>query len=580
MPKIPSYTAQLRPTTDINIPKSGVQMPITAPFTGLQSTIADYYVKEKTAEANTNATKTISDLYNDQEDGTQGLFTIKSELSANPNPSQVTKDYDNKVNTLWSSVQQSSKYSEMDNFTKSAVKEKFFATAGVLKTDVLKGSRDSLFKEESKVVDGYYQNETIMLKELGAKYLPFYEKNISNTINNLTALDAGQKKILLDEKLNFGKLELAQSMLNRKESESLTEMLKNGTIKLDAKSFNQVFDQAQKQNTSNIFSELTSGISQTPGINNTQLGTEYNKVLNFSKGIFETERQKELYNKLSPTEKGDLIKNANEKYNIVTTQIKIQNDDINRAVSDATQKSMKNVVNSSKINEYNPNVINNSFGSDEKIKKDFFKLNEVIKNNEDIKATPYQYKFDILKKIANGDIININTPVRTGMDAQGTTLVEKVINKEISKKDLEMFNSLMQVNGVDQKTKDNMKQFFNFIQANETLVGGVSTFRNFDPTYDSRMNSFIDDMYTRYTDGLKKGLQPKDMLSRNSENFIAKDGAKYTLNRDDVNIQLEETIKKQSQKQYKVGDVVTNSKGEKATVLRIEQNGKVILQKQ
>ena len=70
------------------------------------------------------------------------------------------------------------------------------------------------------------------------------------------------------------------------------------------------------------------------------------------------------------------------------------------------------------------------------------------------------------------------------------------------------------------------------------------------------------------------------MLSRNSENFIAKDGAKYTLNRDDVNLQLEETIKKQSQKQYKVGDVVINSKGEKATVLRIEQNGKVILQKQ
>ena len=64
--------------------------------------------------------------------------------------------------------------------------------------------------------------------------------------------------------------------------------------------------QAQKQNTSNIYSELTSGITQTPGINNTQLGTEYNKVLNFSKGIFETERQKEIYNKLSPTEKADL----------------------------------------------------------------------------------------------------------------------------------------------------------------------------------------------------------------------------------------------------------------------------------
>jgi len=579
MPKIPSYTAQVRPTTDINIPKSGVQMPITAPFTGLQNTIADYYIKEKTAEANTNALKTISDLYNDQEDGTEGLFTIKSNLSTNPNPSQVTNEYDNKVNTLWSSVQQSSKYSEMNNFTKSAVKEKFFATAGVLKTDVLKGSRDSLFKEETKVADGYYQNETIMLKELGAKYLPIYEQNITNTINNLN-IDAGQKKALTEERLNFGKLELAQSMLNRKESESLTEMLKNGTIKLDPKSFNQVFDQAQKQNTSNIYSELTSGISQTPGINNTQLGTEYNKVLNFSKGVFETERQKELYNKLSPTEKADLIKNANEKYNVVTTQIKIQNDNMGRAVADQVQKSTNEVIKSSKINEYNPNVINNSFGSDEKIKKDFFKLNEVIKNNEDVKSTPYQYKFDILKKVANGDIININTPVTSGIDAQGTTLIEKVINKQISKKDLELFNSLMPVNGVDQKTKDNMKQFFNFIQANETLIGGVSTFRNFDPTYDSRMNSFLDDMYSRYTTGLKNGLQPKDLLSRTSENFIAKDGSKYTLNRDDVNIQIEQNINKQTKAQYKVGDVVTNSKGEKATVLRIEQNGKVILQKQ
>jgi len=554
-------------------------MPITAPFTGLQNTIADYYIKEKTAEANTNALKTISDLYNDQEDGTEGLFTIKSNLSTNPNPSQVTNEYDNKVNTLWSSVQQSSKYSEMNNFTKSAVKEKFFATAGVLKTDVLKGSRDSLFKEETKVADGYYQNETIMLKELGTKYLPIYEQNITNTINNLN-IDAGQKKALTEERLNFGKLELAQSMLNRKESESLTEMLKNGTIKLDPKSFNQVFDQAQKQNTSNIYSELTSGISQTPGINNTQLGTEYNKVLNFSKGVFETERQKELYNKLSPTEKADLIKNANEKYNVVTTQIKIQTDNMGRAVADQTQKSTNEVIKKSKINEYNPNVINNSFGSDEKIKKDFFKLNEVIKNNEDVKSTPYQYKFDILKKVANGDIININTPVTSGIDAQGTTLIEKVINKQISKKDLELFNSLMQVNGVDQKTKDNMKQFFNFIQANETLIGGVSTFRNFDPTYDSRMNSFLDDMYSRYTTGLKNGLQPKDLLSRTSENFIAKDGSKYTLNRDDVNIQIEQNINKQIKSQYKVGDVVTNSKGEKATVLRIEQNGKVILQKQ
>ena len=71
---------------------------------------------------------------------------------------------------------------------------------------------------------------------------------------------------------------------------------------------------------------------------------------------------------------------------------------MSRATADQVQKSTNKVIESSKINQYNPSVINNSFGSDEKIKKDFFKLNEVIKNNEDVKATPYQYKFDILKK--------------------------------------------------------------------------------------------------------------------------------------------------------------------------------------
>jgi len=471
MPKIPSYTAQLRPTTDINIPKSGVQMPITAPFTGLQNTIADYYVKEKTTEANTNALKVISDLYNDQEDGTQGLFSIKSELSANPNPSQVTKEYDDKINTLWNNTQ-ATRLANVDNFTKSAVKEKFFATAGILKTDVLKGSRDSLFKEETKVADGYYQNETILLKELGAKYLPVYEPNIAKVVNNLN-LDAGQKKTLLEERLNFGRLELAQSMLNKNEAENLTEMLKNGTIKLDPKNFNIVFDQAQKQITSNIYSTLTVGINNTPGMNMTQLGEEYKKVENYAKGIFET------------------------------------------------------------------------------------------------------------KKIATGEIININTPFKINNEATGKTLAERVINQRLSKSDFESFNLMMNVKGVDEKTKNNMNLFFNFVKDNEVAVGGIPTFRNFDRSYDVRMNAFVEEMYNRYNNGLKEGKNPEDLLNRTNSNFIGKDASRFSLKRDDLDRQIESIANQtQTKTQYKVGDVITNSKGEKATVLRIEQNGKVILQKQ
>ena len=579
MPKIPSYTAQLRPTTDINIPKSGVQMPITAPFTGLQSTIADYYVKEKTTEANTNALKVISDLYNDQEDGTQGLFSIKSELSANPNPSQVTKEYDDKINTLWNNTQ-ATRLANVDNFTKSAVKEKFFATAGILKTDVLKGSRDSLFKEETKVADGYYQNETILLKELGAKYLPVYEPNIAKVVNNLN-LDAGQKKTLLEERLNFGRLELAQSMLNKNEAENLTEMLKNGTIKLDPKNFNIVFDQAQKQITSNIYSTLTVGINNTPGMNMTQLGEEYKKVENYAKGIFETDKQKELYNKLSDVEKSNLIKHANEKYRIAETSIKIQNDDISRITSDAIQKKMSNVVNSSKIGEYNPSSIESSFGKDEKLKSDLLKINNLVANKQVVQTTPYTDKIEILKKIATGEIININTPFKINNEATGKTLAERVINQRLSKSDFESFNLMMNVKGVDEKTKNNMNLFFNFVKDNEVAVGGIPTFRNFDRSYDVRMNAFVEEMYNRYNNGLKEGKNPEDLLNRTNSNFIGKDASRFSLKRDDLDRQIESIANQtQTKTQYKVGDVITNSKGEKATVLRIEQNGKVILQKQ
>jgi hypothetical protein len=147
MPKIPTFESQTRPTAEIGGVKSNIQMPFETSFTKMGSTIADYYVKEKTAEADTNALKTLSSLYGNQNDGTQGLYSIQDELKKNPNPSQAAVLYDQKIKQLWSSAENSS-LANADNFTRKALEQKFYATANVFKQDVIKGSRDALFDEQ------------------------------------------------------------------------------------------------------------------------------------------------------------------------------------------------------------------------------------------------------------------------------------------------------------------------------------------------------------------------------------------------------------------------------------------------
>jgi hypothetical protein len=114
------------------------------------------------------------------------------------------------------------------------------------------------------------------------------------------------------------------------------------------------------------------------------------------------------------------------------------------------------------------------------------------------------------------------------------------------------------------------------------LIGGSPGVREIDSSYDKRMNLFIDEMYNRYNVGISQGIPADSLLNRNdSKNFIAKDAANYQLSRSQLDKEIDMQIRKfQDAKLYKVGEVITNSKGEKAVVVRIDENGKVILNRQ
>jgi hypothetical protein len=577
MPKIPTFESQGRPTAEVGGVKSNIQVPFETSFTKIGSTIADYYVKEKTAEANTNALKTLSSLYGNQNDGTQGLYSIQDELKKNPNPSQAASLYDEKITQLWSSAE-NSYLANADNFTRKALEQKFYATANVFKQDVIKGSRDALFEEQKKATFLDTQQGVINLKTLGENYLPIYNQDRYTNINNLSDLEPQQKKELIAEAISLGHKELAETIIEKNPGE-FNRLVKEGKLTLDNKSFAELVDKADKKVQSNLFNQITIGLDYTPQSTMKQAGQEFNKIID---GKFDNPNIQKAYNVLSDSQKNDLKKEAIRKYNEFQTIFSVRADDSRRVQADGSRKAVNTVVEKANSGLYDPNIIKESFKGNEKLINDFSQINVLSNKNELSDSSAYPVKYEILKNISSGNVIDVATPFRLTGESTPLSLTDRVINKQISKSDLENFNTQFKIEKIDDKTKNNMTKFFDFVKANELLIGGSPGVREIDSSYDKRMNLFIDEMYSRYNVGISQGIPADSLLNRNdSKNFIAKDAANYQLSRSQLDKEIDIQIRKfQDAKLYKVGEVITNSKGEKAVVVRIDENGKVILNRQ
>ena len=577
MPKIPTFESQGRPTAEVGGVKSNIQMPFETSFTKMGSAIADYYVKEKTAEADTNALKTLSSLYGNQNDGTQGLYSIQDELKKNPNPSQAAVLYDQKIKQLWSSAENSS-LANADNFTRKALEQKFYATANVFKQDVIKGSRDALFEEQKKATFLDTQQGVINLKTLGENYLPIFNQDRYTNINKLSDLEPQQKKELIAEAISLGHKELAETIIEKNPGE-FNRLVKEGKLSLDNKSFAELVDKADKKVQSNLFNQITIGLDYTPQSTMKQAGQEFNKIID---GKFDNPNIQKAYNVLSDSQKNDLKKEAIRKYNEFQTIFSVRADESRRVQADGSKKAVDNVVKKANADLYDPNLIKESFKGNEKLINDFNQINILSSKNELLDSSAYPIKYEIMKNISSGNVIDVGTPFRLTGESTPMSLTERVTNKQISKSDLENFNTQFKIEKIDDKTKNNMTKFFDFVKANELLIGGSPGVREIDSSYDKRMNLFIDEMYNRYNVGLSQGIPADSLLNRNdSKNFIAKDAANYQLSRSQLDKEIDMQIRKfQDAKLYKVGDVITNSKGEKAVVVRIDENGKVILNRQ
>ena len=539
MPKIPIFQTQARPTAEVGSVKSNIQIPLSntigsalAPIT---DAIVEHRIKEKKLEADNKAYSLLSDMYIDQKDANgniiqKGLFTIQSETKNNGNPSEAALYNAQETNKLYE-YHKNNKFSDVNNLTKQIIQNKFFATAGMLKTKSLEGSRNTQIKDSVNIDEDFVAKEVLILKELGAVYLPMYKKNTEKKIADNPIYDDGQKKILTEGYINFGETTLANSLLvsNPRQLNNLlkTNIFDNISLEdkltLSAKADKAIFDLDVKQ--------IGIGLEYIPGMEMKELYTNFKEIRD---GVFTNKSQQGVWNNFSQPEKQEALRKSISKLRESEFLFKQYNQDIDRRAADASQKSFKDVFNTVNSGTYDVNAINRNYSENSPIKLDLLKINEMVETDEIVPDSSYNKKVDILKEISMGKIISIEKEFQLAGDSKPSSILQRVINKELSKKDLEKFNTLLKPNGVDDTTKDNMKKFFNFIENTQLLIAGMPAFKFFDSNYDERLNFYTDSMYERFLIGLSEGKNAKDLLDVTSKNYIAKDGIRFQPTREDI----------------------------------------------
>ena len=547
MPKIPTFESQGRPTAEVGGVKSNIQVPFETSFTKIGSTIADYYVKEKTAEANTNALKTLSSLYGNQNDGTQGLYSIQDELKKNPNPSQAASLYDEKITKLWSSAE-NSYLANADNFTRKALEQKFYATANVFKQDVIKGSRDALFEEQKKVTFLDTQQGIINLKTLGENYLPIYNQDRYTNINNLSDLEPQQKKELIAEAIALGHKELAQTIID-KNPEAFNRLIKDGKLTLDNKSFVELVDKANKKTEENTFNTLSEGLNVEAGVS-TPLAIQnaYNQA---KTGTFGGDINKiNMFNKLQPGEKTKFFENLDRKKresfaeinNINTaTMNERKNTSINNSIRVYDDYKTNGIVNQLKVKEVFGDVKDNKIAAD--TRQQFIDISIKQAEGELKKTSNYYKNNEITNKILSGEINDLSTPFVLKGEDQPKSILQRAgdgVNPDV---DLQFYVKYLLPNVKDQQFLNDNKRFFEFISKYERAVEGPKYASLLDINSDNRLNAFKNDMLEKFLLQRKAGVSTEELFNPKSKKFIGNNIANYMVNLNEVSKAIDNQYK-------------------------------------
>ena len=153
-------------------------------------------------------------------------------------------------------------------------------------------------------------------------------------------------------------------------------------------------------------------------------------------------------------------------------------------------------------------------------------LNDKVVKNEFSFNTNYNVNSDVIEKIANGEIKNVKEKFLLAGETETKSILERSGNGTINLEDNSFLSTILtRTNNETFKKQD--QQFMKYFDNLVPLLQGNTFLNYFDKEYNSKASKLRQRLYMDFIKGTVEGIDVNDLLSPNSDSYIAKNIRNY-----------------------------------------------------
>ena len=153
-------------------------------------------------------------------------------------------------------------------------------------------------------------------------------------------------------------------------------------------------------------------------------------------------------------------------------------------------------------------------------------LNDKVVKNEFSFNTNYNVNSDVIEKIANGEIKNVKEKFLLAGETEAKSILERSGSGTINLEDNSFLSTILtRTNNETFKKQD--QQFMKYFDNLVPLLQGNTFLNYFDKEYNSKASELRQRLYMDFIKGTVEGIDVNDLLSPNSDSYIAKNIRNY-----------------------------------------------------
>ena len=153
-------------------------------------------------------------------------------------------------------------------------------------------------------------------------------------------------------------------------------------------------------------------------------------------------------------------------------------------------------------------------------------LNDKVVKNEFSFNTNYNVNSDVIEKIANGEIKNVKEKFLLAGETEAKSILERSGSGTINLEDNSFLSTILtRTNNETFKKQD--QQFMKYFDNLVPLLQGNTFLNYFDKEYNSKASKLRQRLYMDFIKGTVEGIDVNDLLSPNSDSYIAKNIRNY-----------------------------------------------------